>query len=260
MTTNSRSESISRIAGAAVAAALALAACAGSGDGAGGGDDDDDGSGGAHPDAGGPGPGPGDDPILPENLIDDLDDGDGSILPRGGRVGAWYTYNDKSPMGEQAPPAGLPFVPTPGGVTEAGYYANTTGRGFGVWGAGMGFDLNSTIQSKGTYDASAFQGIQFRAKGSGPVRAAVMIEDVISADVGGACQPNPMPGQGCDDGHGSVLLLTPEWTTYTLPFAQIKQAGWGKVVPFDATKIMSVQFNVDKNQVFDVSIDEIGFY
>src|SRR5438552_3422405 len=32
-----------------------------------------------------------------EELIDDMNDGDGSILVASGRVGAWYTYNDATP-------------------------------------------------------------------------------------------------------------------------------------------------------------------
>ena len=65
---------------------------------------------------------------------------------------------------------------------------------------------------------------------------------------------------GCDDGHGRLVVLTPEWTTYDLPFAQITQAGWGRPVVFDATKVMSVQFNFEKNLMFDVAIDEVGLY
>ncbi len=217
------------------------------------------------PDSGGPDAavgssdaGPGD--ILPENLIDDLEDGDSQLLARGGRAGSWYTYNDQTVSGQQTPAMGSPFMPSPGGAQSSAFAANTSGMGFTVWGAGMGFDLNSQMSVKHTYDASAFHGIEFKAKGSGPVRAAVMIAGVISSDVGGACTPSTVAGQGCDDGHGSVLFLTSEWANYKLAFSDIRQAGWGKPVVFDSTTLMSIQFNVDKNLAFDFAVDDIGFY
>ncbi len=244
-----------------------LVACAASGrDGAGDDDDDQGGGDGGDPpgtiDAGGGG-GDGEPPITAENLIDDLDDGDGSLLLRGGRVGAWYTYNDLTTAGTQTPAAGVAFLPTPGGPGASVYHAHTQGSGFTAWGAGMGFDLNNNNNPngmKGTYDASAFQGITFKAKGSVPIRASVMVAGVLSTAIGGTCTPSTTAGEGCDDGHGRALLLTPEWKTYQLAFNQIAQAGWGKQVVFDSSTIMAVQFNIDKNLAFDVSVDDIGFY
>src|SRR5690606_1927607 len=103
--------------------------------------------------------------ILPENLIDDLDDGDASIAEVGGRIGAWYTYNDETTGGEQAPPSDSDFAPSAGGPTDSGFMARTTGSGFTEWGAGMGFDLNNPGDAKGTWDASAFTGVAFKARG-----------------------------------------------------------------------------------------------
>jgi hypothetical protein len=246
---------------------LGMASCAGGGsdsDGAADDDDDvsddvsDDGNSDspAGIDAGASGP-------PPTDLIDDLDDGDGALPPRGGRKGAWYTYNDMSTAGTQMPPAGVAFLPTPGGPGASVYHASTQGDGFSVWGAGMGFDLNNPNNPDGkklSYDASAFRGITFKARGTVPIRASVMVAGVLSTEIGGTCTPSTTAGEGCDDGHGRSLFLTPEWQTYQLTFDQITQAGWGKPVVFDATQIMAVQFNIDKGLAFDVAIDDIGFY
>jgi hypothetical protein len=245
------------VAGGLVLGVLGLGACASSGDDPGGQGDDD------APD-GGPGSAdsgmlpPSD--ILPENMIDDLDDGDSVLLPSGGRAGAWYTYNDMTAAGLQTPAMGSPFMPSPGGANGSAYAAGTQGSGFTVWGAGMGFDLDVQQSVKHAYDASAFHGVELTAKGSGPVRAAIMIQGVVSSDVGGSCTPSTVEGEKCDDGHGKVLFLTDSWTVYKLPFAEIRQAGWGKPVAFDATTLLSIQFNVDKNLAFDFAVDNIGFY
>lgn len=248
------------VAGGALLGVLGLNACASSDDpggpGPGPGGDADAAPG--TPDASGQEPPPSD--ILPENMIDDLDDGDPVLLRSGGRAGAWYTYNDMTATGQQTPAMGEPFMPSPGGANGSAYAASTSGSGFTVWGAGMGFDLNVQMSVKHTYDASAFHGVEFTAKGSGPVRAAIMIQGVISSEVGGSCTPSTVAGEKCDDGHGSVVFLTDTWTVYKLPFDEIRQAGWGKPVVFDATTLMSIQFNVDKNLPFDFAIDSIGFY
>ena len=162
--------------------------------------------------------------------------------------------------GVQTPAMGSPFMPTPGGAGGSAYAAETQGSGFSVWGAGMGFDLDVEMNVKHPYDASAFQGVEFKAKGSGPVRAAIMIAAVVSSDVGGSCTPSDVAGEKCDDGHGKALFLTGDWTVYKLPFSEIRQAGWGKPVAFDAKTILSIQFNVDKNLAFDFAVDDIGFY
>jgi hypothetical protein len=250
-----RTSSRMAVAGGVVLGVLGLNACASSGDDPGG----DPGTADAAP-PGTPDAAPPTSDILPENMIDDLDDGDSVLLPSGGRAGAWYTYNDMTVTGQQSPAMGSPFMPSPGGANGSAYAATTSGSGFTVWGAGMGFDLNVQMSVKHTYDASAFHGVELTARGSGPVRAAIMIQGVISSDVGGSCAPSTAPGEKCDDGHGSVLFLTDTWTVYKLPFDEIRQAGWGKPVVFDATTIMSIQFNVDKNLTFDFAIDNIGFY
>jgi hypothetical protein len=233
---------------------VGLVGCAASGPGDGGG------GGGGGGDADGGGSTIGDVDILPENMLDNLDDGDSAIPEVSGRIGAWYTYNDETAAGSQVPAMGDAFEPVAGGPGTSVFFANTSGSGFAVWGAGFGLDLNNDDVQKQSYDASAFTGIRLKAKGSVPVRASVMVAGVISSAVGGSCEPGAGAGQGCDDGHGRVLVLSGTWETYELPFAQLTQAGWGKVVAFDATAVMSVQFNVDKNLAFDVAVDDIGFY
>src|SRR5680860_338808 len=51
------------------------------------------------------GDGDGDDGIAidPDNMIDNMEDGDGALIPNGGRQGYWYTFNDESEEATQTP-------------------------------------------------------------------------------------------------------------------------------------------------------------
>ncbi len=239
----------SRVLGALVF--TSMVACAGGGSDGGGGNGD---SGVVPPDDG--------EPVViePENLIDDLDDGDGSINETGGRIGAWYVYNDETATGQQTPDPTKDFAPAAGGPNDAGFMAQTTGSGFTEWGAGMGFDLNNPGEAKGIWDASAFKGVAFVARGDVAIRAAIVVEAVVPVEAGGKCVPGTAEGEECDDAHGRSIVLTNEWRQYKVPFDQITQDGWGQPAPFDAATVTGVQFQIPAGATFDVAIDEIGFY
>ena len=196
-------------------------------------------------------------------MIDDMEDNDGSILGVNGRVGAWYTYNDATASAMQVPKQGDPFTMTAGGRDGTGYAANTRGSGFTLWGAGYGFNLKDPGDgdggsNKSTYDASAYSGITFWAKAGATSDKAlrVNVSNKETDPAGGICAPMDK----CSDHFGSPVTLTAEWAKYTLPFAKMAQSGWGQsVAKFDITTLYAVQFQVTKNTTFDISIDEVGF-
>ena len=253
-------------AGGAVAAGGGLAALAGGGGSVAPGGAPATGSGGALPTgaggvtggagttgAGGGNPSPGTVTIAPANLIDDLEDGNGSISALGGRVGAWYTYNDKTAAGTQTPTVGDPFVPSAdgNGSTKA---AQTSGSGFAEWGAGFGFDFNVSGTTKGTYPITAFTGIVFSAKGT-PFRLKVLTTGTVPTAEGGTCATTK-----CGDNFGKPIAATANWQQFVVPFASLTQEGWGDKVTFDGATVTGVQFQVAKNVTFDISIDDIGVY
>jgi hypothetical protein len=191
--------------------------------------------------------------IAPANSIDDLEDGDGSISALGGRVGAWYTYNDKTAGATQTPAAGDPFTPLAAGNGSA-KAAQTTGSGFTTWGAGFGFDFNNTGTTKGTYPVAAFTGIVFSAKGT-PFRLKVLTTGTVPAAEGGACATTK-----CGDNFGKAITATANWQQFAVPFASLTQEGWGDKVTFDGATVTGVQFQVAAKVAFDISIDDVGFY
>jgi hypothetical protein len=190
------------------------------------------------------------------DMIDDLELGTGSIIMKNNRVGAWYTYNDKTTGGTQTPTAGMTFAVDMTGGVNGTKCARTQGMGFTNWGAGMGFDLNNTGTAKGVYmGAGAYTGIAFQSKGS-KFRIKVLIPATTPTAEGGTCSA----ATGCGDNHGKMIDATTGWTAQTVPFSALTQEGWGTAAPFSNAGIIGIQFQVAKGETFDFSIDDIGFY
>lgn len=192
-------------------------------------------------------------------LLDDLEDGDGTILPCAGRSGSWYTYNDGSRSGTQTPLPGRPFIPVSPGQGTSLHAAHVAGSGFTSRGAGMGFDLNfAPGGEKSSYDAGAYSGLSFwaRAKPGTETHIYVNFPDRDTDIQGGVCQ-----GTGCDDHYGKGIDITTEWAKYTVEFADLSTDGVGMPVPaaFDPEHVYSVEFHTAKTAVFDIEIDDIAF-
>lgn len=200
--------------------------------------------------------------IDPENLVDDLEDGDAVIYARNGRQGAWYTYNDATMGAVQTPEAMTSFTPAEGGApTSPLFMAHTDGAGFSEWGFGVGVDLNNEGDDMGgpgirmAYDASAHAGLVFRARGDVSIRLKILVEAIVPTDGGGTCT------EMCEDAHGKIVPLTGDWVQYVVPFDDLFQEGWGfGEVALDPATLMSIQFQVAKSTDGMVEIDDIGFY
>jgi Carbohydrate binding domain (family 11) len=194
--------------------------------------------------------------IAPGDMIDDFEDGDGIELASDGRVGGWFAYNDGSADGIQVPALGTPLEPSAGGPPGSTLCATTNGDGFTAWGAGIGIDVHHPWRDPlpSSYDASAFAGIAFWARGDTALR--VRLVDAATAEVafGGACEI------GCNDSHGATFLLDDQWRQYVLPFADATQEGWGTAVAFDPAGLIGVSFQTPAGSAFALSIDELGFY
>jgi hypothetical protein len=64
----------------------------------------------------------------------------------------------------------------------------------------------------------------------------------------------------CNDDWGKGLNLTTDWRPYTITFAELRQAGWGKASSaFDIKNVYSIQLQVNKGIDFDLCIDDIAF-
>jgi hypothetical protein len=209
------------------------------------------------------------------SLIDDMESGTGHILDNEGRVGVWYAFNDLSsnldPNANQWPAPTTPGVPVPTsliqGARDCGTRAiHTYGGGFTQWGAGVGFDLSFDGQHYHMYDASAYDGITFWARGNVEIQARISTAEATRVEWGGTC-----PQEICPFPYHETLGLGPDWAEYWVPFSFLRSLYWPMPTSFDATQLTNIQFLVpgptqcdswpcSTPQTFDFWIDDVGFY
>lgn len=192
-------------------------------------------------------------------LIDDFEDGDADILRQRGRTGSWYVANDRGGM--QTPADGMPLVPSllvPARGASA-YGAHTFGGPFPTWGALIGAPFVANGPSGNPYDLSAYQGVRLwiRSAATGTA-AAKQVRFSLRT-------PATVPGGGCSvcNDHFSVVIpLTAKWEQIELPFASLKQAGYGRplLASPDLAHALGVELIFAANVSFDVWLDDVELY
>jgi len=200
-------------------------------------------------------------PTAPE-FIDDMEDNDSFILTREGRQGVWFTVNDGTPGAIQTP--GTPFIMSaiPAGRGASLYAARTSGHGFASWRPLIGFWFyQPSTGPKQRYDVSRYRGITFFARFAASDAATVspsvrvVIPDRATDPDGMVCM-----GGGCNDHFGANIVLTPQWTSYTILFGTMTQEGWGtQASQFDAENAYGIEFEFPVQATFDCWIDDIAF-
>lgn len=211
-------------------------------------------------------------------LIDDLEDGDDSVPHVGDRIGFWYTFNDGSPDGTQLPPTGQGNFEPSGGI-GSGSGANGTDFAARTWGEGFVGDpaeppavampgfarLVMTLRQVGgeycAYDASAYTGISFWAKGNVEIQFRVPSTMTMPLNQGGngICQP------ACYDHHSVSVQLTDAWQLYSFAWSDLTQSGFAMPAargPLDPATLLELHWEAYDDAAvgpFDFSIDEVSF-
>src|SRR4051794_26849618 len=198
----------------------------------GGGSSGDDGGGGQGADGGGGSTPP---PMTTYQMIDDLEDGDGRIVNADGHQGPWHAFNSSS-GGNQKPGISDPFLPEMGGAHGSMWAVHTSGDGYSY--AGVGLDLNNADTKEESslsmpFDASAWTGLTFWAKGTAKLRIEFSMKSFVPRDRGGTCDSN------CWDVYGSLDVssgLGTDWKQYKVPFMGMQREMGGSSPPFDPTQ------------------------
>ena len=195
------------------------------------------------------------------SLIDDMEDGDASIAGYDGRSGGWFSYNDGSPGYQFPSPGSFAMESVAFDASGGRSVANTYGKGFSTWGAGMGFVLNSGCP----YDASIYRGLHFFARAeltaaTGLLYVLLPTAATTPPTYGGTCvQSTPT---SCYDDYQTTIPLSSAWAEEYVSFDALRQLGWGTRVTFDARTLMGVNFQTlyGEGSAFSFSIDSISFY
>lgn len=198
--------------------------------------------------------------IAAEDMIDDFEDGDGALKEIGGRMGFWYVYKDMTAGATVMPDEGAAVVPADPGPMGTGKAIRVSGSGFKDWGAGIGFQFNKMGNNMpNPYNASAYTGVAFMAKGNVPIRVGFGVPDVLPPSEGGTCVDNAMM-TNCHDLHGYLVRLPSDWKQVKVPFKSLAQQMYGMKANWDASKVVSAIFHVDAVPSFEIFIDDVGFY
>jgi endoglucanase len=183
-------------------------------------------------------------------LIDDFEDADARIAPLERRAGFWSASNDTT--GTQKPTLNGPLsmARIPGGRGASRFALHTSGGKFNKWGALIAADFSP----RRCYDASAYAGLSFYARGRGSFNVVAKMTQVAPEEFGGSCTHD------CYDTHRATITLSNTWQEQRVTWAELKQKGFGQAVPFDPRSLLALEFTVGPEQTpFDFWVDDVRF-
>lgn len=188
-------------------------------------------------------------------LLADFEQDSIFLRPVPQRYGTWFMANDGSPEGKQEPDS---FAAEQGGYGGSNYALHYKVQGFSEWGALFGFILRYTPEEgvRCPFNAAAFDGLSFLARGKGRIRVNLSTPETTPEDgqnQEGRCK------KGCWDTHGSFVFLKEEWTEHRVPWSALAQQGWGTVARLNLNEVLSVNFAVGRSEPVELWLDDVKF-
>lgn len=192
------------------------------------------------------------DPVIAEGhapLFDNFEHEDARAPEKEGRRGLWELITDQD-MDKEGPFPAVPRLLPEAERTEKNQRAMNVSVGrLRDWGA----SLEYRFQPEHCYDASAYAGLRFRAKGGTRLQVAARQPEVIPIAYGGACEDE------CYISHLKLIDLQDEWTSYELRWDEFIKRGYDSK-PLDPSRIHSLQFAVQSEDTpADLWIDDVSF-
>jgi hypothetical protein len=198
-----------------------------------------------------------------DNGSSDNASGDAAILSTCGRTGAWFVVNDG--VTTQTPAAGGSFGPfqTSAPPSGAAGYVRTFGQlaasASSTWGCDIGFNLNATSTSTGTYNAKAYSGVSFWLKPGASNTVTTYLFEVATSQT----------YMLSDGAYALVARTTPPagvWTNIEVRWTDLAPAPWATTseaaIAFDPSQIVRIQWELasgSTSEPFDLSIGEVQF-
>ncbi len=151
-----------------------------------------------------------------------------------------------------------------GGRCGSAYAFHLTTTQLTDWGANWGTKLSPP------FDGSEYDGISFWARRAPQSRGIVRVEmsdrfsdgEFVDEEGNLYCNPNytdDSTAEGCDR-FGGFVTVSADWKFFTVPFEEMRQAGWGVSAPyFDVAGLLSLTFLFPAG-TWDIWIDDVAFY
>lgn len=178
-------------------------------------------------------------------MIDDFEDGDDEVLALEHRSGLWRWARDTDAPGSAPALLPIPRV-TPSGSNRMALHVK--GGRLLDWGAIVEFNFKP-----GCYDASAYRGLKFQAKGPGRVFVAPRETNTIPIAEGGTCTSD------CYNPHVKKIELERQWKTYRIEWSEFEQRGYGRP-GFDPRRLHSLAFLFrPEDTPYDAWFDDVSF-
>jgi endoglucanase len=174
------------------------------------------------------------------SLVEDVEDGDTSILKTDDRSGSWYSYSetgsvtlDPSAEGHASHAMGVAFA-----AVDAGW-------------SGFGFNFKGE-SGKEPYDASPYTGISFWVRSDVAVTMNFAVADVVTDPDGDVCTE-------CHDHWQVSIDIGTEWKQVTLHWSDLARGAWG-IPESDAlvlTQLFGLAWNVEAPGNVTVFVDDL---
>jgi hypothetical protein len=178
-------------------------------------------------------------------LIDDFEDGDDFVLASEQRSGFWRWSRDTDKPGTA--PA---LIPTehPSPTKNNRNAVHVKGAVLRDWGASIEMKFDSSC-----YDASAYAGVTFSARGPGRIYISPREVGVIPPDFGGTCEHD------CYNGHALKIDLGKNFQTYEVRWSDVTQRGYGRP-PLDPKRLHDITFLIHPEDTpYDIWLDDVRF-
>ena len=178
-------------------------------------------------------------------LIDDFEDANPLIATEEGRVALWNLFKDTD-----SPGGSLSLVPEvrPQATRANRLALHARTPELRNWGAVIQIAFTPSC-----YDASAYDGITFSARGPGRLYAGAREVRTVPLQYGGTCSKD------CYNAHQKKIDLAAEWRTYSIKWSEMAQRGY-EMPALDAARINSLTFSILPGDTpFDVWIDDVKF-
>ncbi len=158
----------------------------------------------------------------------------------------------------------LPATEIPKGRCESRLALHVVGGPFYDWGGKIGFQFSPGI------DVREWEGVAFWGRVRPGARSTVRVDVIDASSDPKFLDENGEPlcdeettlddyANGCD-AFGGYAIMTGDWQLFTLPFEELRQAGFGLKAPFlDLGAIRGVTFAYTTGS-WDLWLDDVAFY